>query len=178
MALAIDEKRAILATLGRVTLPSDAEGRHICRMSDSIEARNHLKGRLAKAGCAIDESSDYPTAGKFNAAVEGLDYGFDEPKPAPAKPVASMSPEAIRMKLIVWLKEQASEHTEVAHGTPIEFTKIDAEAGIPGGTAEILIANAYGDRWTEVERSGGHVILELKPERVRDTQGGGGEPWD
>jgi predicted nucleotide-binding protein len=176
MALAIDEKRAILATLGTVSLASDVDGRHIMRMSDGIGARNHLKGRLKTAGCHIEESSDYPHAGKFDAAVEGLDYTLGEkavvgsPPAIAASPAPDMTPEAVRMKLITWLQRQSDERSDVCRGTPIEFSRIDAEAGIPAGAAELHIAKAYGDRWEELERAGGYLILEQGPARVRNVR--------
>lgn len=100
-----------------------------------------------------------------------------EETPARGPPVASaappdMDPDAIRMKLIKWLKMQRAGSTEAARGIPTEFSKIDEEAGVPAGGSELHLAKAYGEQWTERERAGGHVILALQPARVRNTRGG------
>ena len=179
MALAIDEDRTIFVILGKVSVPSDIEGRHLVRMSNDAPSRNVLKTRLEGVGCDVKAQSDWLHSGDFDGAVAGLSY--DPPGASPSKPdpkleggatAPAMSDEAVRMKLVAWLMHQDREMTDVRGGTPTEFTVIDQEAGVPFGGAERLLTKAYGDKWTELERGGGHVRLERQPERVRDVRGG------
>lgn len=53
MALAIDENRTLLLTIGRSEVPSDLGGRHLIRLSNKHDARVRLRNALEGAGCKI-----------------------------------------------------------------------------------------------------------------------------
>ena len=73
MAMGIDDSRTILVSLGEISLSSDMDGRHVARMDNTVDARDHLKGRLATAGCVIQADSDWHTAGDFDSASAAYD---------------------------------------------------------------------------------------------------------
>jgi predicted nucleotide-binding protein len=73
MAMAIDERRTILVSLGKVRLMSDIFGRHLVRLDDTPERRKDLAQRLETAGCPVKlDGNDWFTAGEFRKALEGL----------------------------------------------------------------------------------------------------------
>jgi hypothetical protein len=51
MALATDEARTILVSIGPLRGTSDLDGRHVIRLNNSAERRNDLVQRLKVAGC-------------------------------------------------------------------------------------------------------------------------------
>lgn len=76
MALAMDEKRTILVTLGPVQLPSDLHGRHLIRLDNSDTARDRLKMALEGAGCLtgkhIPDWRNSKLAGDFDGCLPAL----------------------------------------------------------------------------------------------------------
>jgi predicted nucleotide-binding protein len=76
MALALDEKRTILVTLGPVQLPSDLHGRHHIRLDNSDTARDRLKTALEGAGCItgkhIPDWRNPKLAGDFESSLPAL----------------------------------------------------------------------------------------------------------
>ena len=72
MALGLHPSRTVLATLGRVRLFSDIDGRHIVRLSNDMSSRQALAKRLADAGCPTDTSgADWHRAGDFTPIEPG-----------------------------------------------------------------------------------------------------------
>jgi hypothetical protein len=86
---------------------------------------------------------------------------------APSVP-ADLSDDAVRMKLIAWLKRNVN--MPAGRGEPTEFSAIDDAAGVPPGATERMLARAlkYDTRWSEVERAGGYVRLRhsMYPSRM------------
>lgn len=76
MALALDEKRTILVTLGPVQLPSDLHGRHLIRLDNSDLARDRLKTALEGVGCRtgkhIPDWRNPKLAGNFESSIPAL----------------------------------------------------------------------------------------------------------
>jgi len=75
LALGMDAKKTIIVTLGAdVALFSDADGRHIVRLSNSREARNRLRLKLSAAKCAVDMKTDSwadpALAGDFESCIK------------------------------------------------------------------------------------------------------------
>ena len=66
MALAIDEDRTIFVILGKVSVPSDIEGRHLFEMSNDAPSRNVLEPRLEGVGCDVKAQSDWLHSGDFD----------------------------------------------------------------------------------------------------------------
>ncbi len=79
MALGRDPRRTVLVEIGEVRPFSDVAGRHAIRLTNAIERRQDLAGRLKTAGCDVDLlGSDWHTAGDFTAPPpigEGLPLG-------------------------------------------------------------------------------------------------------
>ena len=66
MALATDEKRTILVSVGPIRSISDLEGRHVVRLDNSADRRNDLIARLRIAGCVPKtEGTDWIHTGNF-----------------------------------------------------------------------------------------------------------------
>ena len=76
MALAIDQQRTILLTLGRSTLPSDLSGRTFIRLTNSPEARTRLRNALETVGCKLGRvTADWLNpglSGDFETATAAL----------------------------------------------------------------------------------------------------------
>lgn len=76
MALAIDQRRTILVTLGRSTLPSDLSGRAFIRLTNGPEARTRLRNALETVGCRLGRvTSDWlnpALSGDFETATTAL----------------------------------------------------------------------------------------------------------
>jgi predicted nucleotide-binding protein len=76
MALALDEKRTILVTLGPVMLPSDLHGRHLIRLDNSDIQRDRLKMALEGVGCTtgkhIPDWRNPKLAGDFDSSIPAL----------------------------------------------------------------------------------------------------------
>jgi predicted nucleotide-binding protein len=72
MALALDEKRTILCTIGSVVLPSDLDGRHVLRLNNSVDQRKALKEALEGVECDVEDTGrwhDPAIGGDFEACV-------------------------------------------------------------------------------------------------------------
>lgn len=70
MALGRCPDRTVLVELGALRPFSDIAGRHVVRMSNSIEARQALAQRLTTAGCTVDTTgTDWHKEGDFEAAI-------------------------------------------------------------------------------------------------------------
>lgn len=66
MALATDEGRTILVSIGAVRGMSDLDGRHVVRLNNSAERRNDLVQRLKVAGCRPKtDGADWLKLGDF-----------------------------------------------------------------------------------------------------------------
>lgn len=64
MAIARDEERTIIVTMGTVKEFSDISGRHTVRLDGSLVKRQALVNRLKTAGCPVDlTGTDWHTAG-------------------------------------------------------------------------------------------------------------------
>lgn len=74
MALAIDERRTILAVFGGVSLSSDLHGRYFLTLNNSVATRNALRNALIGTGCEVDPFvRDLETpeiAGDFEACLK------------------------------------------------------------------------------------------------------------
>lgn len=72
MALGLHPNRTVLATLGKVRLFSDIDGRHLVRLANDMSARQALATRLKDAGCPVDTSgSSWHDAGDFTPIQPG-----------------------------------------------------------------------------------------------------------
>ncbi|MEO6998736.1 MAG: nucleotide-binding protein [Terracoccus sp.] len=72
MALGLHPQRTVLATLGRVRLFSDIDGRHLVRLSNEMSSRQALAARLRDAGCPVDTGgADWHQAGDFTPIEPG-----------------------------------------------------------------------------------------------------------
>lgn len=66
MAMGRNAERTVLVEIGEVRPFSDITGRHVVRLSNSVDSRQGLATRLKTAGCAVDiTSTDWHTAGDF-----------------------------------------------------------------------------------------------------------------
>jgi len=66
MAMGRDASRTVLVQLGEHRAFSDIAGRHILRLTNSLEHRQSLAGKLANAGCSVDLSgTDWHRDGDF-----------------------------------------------------------------------------------------------------------------
>ena len=66
MALATDENRTVLVSVGPVRGMSDLDGRHVVRLDNSAERRNDLVQRLKVAGCQPKtDGTDWIALGNF-----------------------------------------------------------------------------------------------------------------
>jgi hypothetical protein len=85
MAMAIDRTRVVLVEVGAVRRLTDTEGLNVIRMSDDIEKRKDLAGRLQSAGLTLDqESDDWREAGSFDRPLlTRADLLHDAAAPAP-----------------------------------------------------------------------------------------------
>lgn len=83
MAMGWDQKRTVLATLGRVKSFSDIHGRHVVRLDNTPGKRQDLAQRLKVAGCSVDlEGRDWLDAGDFS--VPALSVSSTKQSPAPS----------------------------------------------------------------------------------------------
>jgi predicted nucleotide-binding protein len=84
LALGRQVSRTVLVQIGCHRPFSDVAGRHIIEFTGSAESRNHLAGRLATAGCAVDRSGqDWLTAGgeQIRAALAASDAPIELERP-------------------------------------------------------------------------------------------------
>jgi predicted nucleotide-binding protein len=114
MAFGKYPERTVLVTLGALRLFSDIEGRHVVRISNAIDARQHLMDRLQNAGCLVDTKgkTDWHTEGDFDAAVHDPDVPEDN-KYAPLKLFkreAQFAPTATyKRKIWIHVRNETSE---------------------------------------------------------------------
>lgn len=184
------EKRAILL-LGPNTkfpeLPGPFKDIHAAQatvLTDVLDVVDTIEKRCGYkkvSSAAVHTKAQRFVGHAASAGVKPLEKDESKDPPPPALPernyigeLASghelQSDETVRMKLVIWLKK--NESTEVADGVPVEFSRIDKEAGIPPGNAERLITQAVEQSrrpWEEVTRGGGFIHLQLGPDQVVDV---------
>ena len=70
MAFGRSPRDVVIVALGTTRSFSDIVGRHLCRIDNTVAARQDLIERLEQAGCAVETKgkTDWHTAGDFDAA--------------------------------------------------------------------------------------------------------------
>ena len=148
---------------------SDAEG--VTNLLDSLSRRCGMEWRGSRDRQRAQITS-FVQFGATYLAQSGTAHLKENGEEAAATPPlsSSMSDGDKVGRLRLWLHDHTDDPR--SQGKPFPMAEIDAEMGLPSGSAESHLDQALDNNWRVVRRSGSYIELLYAP-RVREADG----PW-